>query len=942
MFSNSSNEQKKHNINKFQSQLKTTYSFIKGIPPSSNWSNHFTSLIFPGGKYLLYISNSFIIVLDLIQKKFCQILSSYKIYPKEKPNILILLNNEKVLSVVSSGEIIIFGLNDEGNFVEDLKTNKLDKVCPKTKCGIFDKEQNILILSNEDKIVAYCIEFGEYYNVYTIYEINKKEYFITDMILIRIGYNNFFAVYNNIGNIIIYKYDTVKYEKALIINNQKKENIYNIIYDKYNNLLFSINKSGTLNIYQLYINQNNISKYDNILSLNNKFNDQKITEFYLYFSISLIKEDNYSYILITSNQGRIFLYNIKSNEFKEIAENPHKNSIYSILINNNTNQAIFFSSDYKISMFDIKFNKKNEPLIDYVTCINTIPSKVKLLKQFGNKIYFIYQIQHQLYINSYDIKKEKNSWDTIRNKVKLRYNEKINSKAMLYNNKENSTYNYNLTLCEIIDEERILLINKKNEIIIYNMENEEIDNYLLFLDKEELILDILIMNNILYILYKTGKFIIYDIKTKKIEKYIICNLIDKGKLLHLKDNIIIIIIKENKSELVQFHLIKNYIIVKLKEIIAPEDFYSYQYIFPNNNLFYFYAINDTLKIFSMNLTNHYEILREKDNKEIKYQTYLDIINKLNDENKNLNEKYYEFDSIFQRSDVNKNALIITNIIINDSFNMICSFSDGSIMYYIIDIDRKIQNNYIINKIIYKYLIKVNFLSINDVTFVNNINNNNENYLATTSAEQSLKITDPSKCNILNIHFKPNSKNNIKEQLLENNYIINKSFTNLFSNYFFTQSIKESNKFSDNFSLPENVEDTSIEVLIYSYFENNKDKNYDSIKKIIEYANNKNKSKKQNIQYIEAICDYFTKEENKSDKLIFEKEKDTDIIMDVLIESNCYVECLLYVKYKNLGLDVFINCLEKIKKSIYIKQLSQATKIEKIIEYYKNNFKIISI
>ena len=474
------------------------------------------------------------------------------------------------------------------------------------------------------------------------------------------------------------------------------------------------------------------------------------------------------------------------------------------------------------------------------------------------------------------------------------------------------------------------------------MENEEIDNSLLFLDKEELILDILIMNNILYILYKTGKFIIYDIKTKKIEKYIICNLIDKGKLLHLKDNIVIIIIKENKSEFVQFHLIKNYIIVKLKEIIAPEDFYSYQYIFQNNNLFYFYAINDTLKIFSMNLTNHHEILREKDHKEIKYETYLDIINKLKDENKNLNEKYYEFDSIFQRSDVNKNALIITNIIINDSFNMICSFSDGSIMYYIIDIDRKIQNNYIINKIIYKYLIKVNFLSINDVTFVNNINNNNENYLATTSAEQSLKITDPSKCNILNIHFKPNSKNNIKEQLLENNYIINKSFTNLFSNYFFTQSIKESNKFSDNFSLPENVEDTSIEVLIYSYFENNKDKNYDSIKKIIEYANNKNKSKKQNIQYIEAICDYFTKEESKSDKLIFEKEKDMDIIMDVLIESNCYVECLLYVKYKNLGLDVFINCLEKIKKSIYIKQLSQATKIEKIIEYYKNNFKIIYI
>ena len=53
-----------------------------------------------------------------------------------------------------------------------------------------------------------------------------------------------------------------------------------------------------------------------------------------------------------------------------------------------------------------------------------------------------------------------------------------------------------------------------------------------------------------------------------------------------------------------------------------------------------------------------------------------------------------------------------------------------------------------------------------------------------------------------------------------------------------------------------------------------------------------------------------------------------------------MECLLYIKYKNLGLNVFIQTLEKIKKSIYLKQLIQAMKIEKIIQYYKNNFNII--
>ena len=925
MLSNISNESKNQNKNK--PQLKTTYSFIKGIPSASNWSNHFTSLIFPGGKYLLYISNSFIIILDLFQKKFNQILSSNKIFPKDKPNIIMILNNERFLCVLNSGEIIIFYLNNEGIFVEDLNTNKFDKVCHKTKCGVFDKEGNILIISNEDKIEAYFLEYNKHYNINKLYEINEKEYFIMDMILIKNESNNYFGVCNNIGNIIIYKYDTIKYEQILKINSQKKENIYNIIFDKSTNLLFSINKSGTLNIYEINLNQNIPVKYTNIISLSNKFNDKTINEFYLYFTISFIQENNSSYILITSNQGRIFLYNIKKNEYKEIAENPHKNSIYTILLNNEQNKIIFFSSDYKISLFDLKYKDNKEPSIRFLTCINTIPSKIKLLKQCSNKIFFLYQIQHQLYINSYDIKKEINTLDTLQNKIRIKYN-----------NKENSKFNYNLSLCKLIDEERLLLINKKNEIIIYNIENEEVEYNYLFLTNEEIIINILFEENVLYILYKSGKIIIYNIITKKIEKYKISNEIDKGSLMHLKDNIIIIIIKENKSELVQFYLLKNYIYVKLNEIIVPNLFYSNHYIFSNFNFFYFYAFDDTLKIFYMNFIYQYEIVKEKNLKEINYETYLEIINNLQNSRLYLNEKNYEFSALLQRSDVNKNNLSITNIVINEYFNMICSFSDGSIMYYILDIDKKNQKNYIINKIIYKYLIKVNFLLINDVLFINNISNiekNNFNFV-TVSAEQSLKITDPSNCNILNINFFPN---NGKNNSLNKNYIINRSFTNIFSNYFFSQSIKDAKKFSENFFLPENINNTSIELLIYSYF-NNEEKNLLSIQKIIEYAINKTKNKKQNVEYIEEICDYFSNKGNINNKLIFYLEEDNDIIIDCLIENYCYVECLIYIKYKNLGMNIFINCLEKIKKSIYIKQLFQASKIEKIIQYYKNNFNII--
>ena len=938
-------EKKKYNYNKSSYQLKIIYPFIKGIPPSSNWSNHFTSLLFSEGKYLIYISNSFIIILDLIKKRFSQILSSYKISSKDKPNILISLDKEKFLSILNSGDIVIFELNEESNFIEDLNTYKYEQICKKVKCGLYDKEQKIIIVSNEDKIYGYSFEYEDNCNINKIYEIdnvNEKEYFITDMILIKKNSNsdnNYLAVCNNVGNIIIYKYDNIKCFQMLIINTMKKENIYNIIYNNKNDLLISISKSGTLNIYNLIISQNDNMQYNLIFSLTNKFNDQTINELYLYFSICFI---NLNYLLITSNQGRIFIYDIKNNSFKEIAENPHKNSIYSILLNNNFNQVFFFSSDYKISLFDL-INKKGEPYLNFAMCINTIPSKARIIEQYGNKIYFLYQIQHTLYINSYDVKKDKNTLDTIQNEVKIKNDSNINININNIN-KEKNHLNYNLDFCKLIDDERFLLINKNNEIMIYNIEKEECENKLLLLNSNNIIIDILYENDILYILYKSGLIIIYNIISKKIEKYKISNIIEKGNLLYIENNQIVISLKEDKTELIKFYIMKNYFFVKLKEIKSPNnEFFSYQYLFSNYNFFYFYSTGFDLQIFYMNLNNQNDILKNTKCNQIKYEEYLERINKLKDSIKYLNEKSYEFNSIFQKSDVNKNNSKMISLMINENFDFICSFSDGSIMYYALGIDTRYKTNYIVNKIIYKYLIKSNFMSISNAIFINyNKSNNiyNNSLIATTSAEQSLKIIDISKCNILNINFEPTPNSNQKSNISKsNNYIINKSFTNIFSNYFFTQPMKEAKKFSENFSLPYDINNSSIEVLIYSYFDNNEENNFSSIKKIIEYANNKNNNKKQNSEYVENICGFFMKQENIKNNLIFEVEKNDDTIINTLIESFCYVEVLLYVKMKNLGLNIFIECLEKIKKSIYLKQFYQVTKIEKIIEYYKNNFNI---
>ena len=963
---NNINKNSKNNYYTFkpQNQFKTLYPFIKGIPPSSNWSNHFTSTLFSNGKYLLYISNSFIVVLNLEKKIFSQILSSNKITQKDKPNIIVELNNEKFLTITSNGDMIIFYIKEENTFIEDLSTNKLNKVIKKVKCGIYNKEQKLLILSNEEKIYLYSFEFEKGLNIYKLYEIdncNNYEYIITDMLLINNenleNNNSYLVVSNNMGNVILYTYDSVKYTQIFVIKNNKKENIFNICYDNVNNLLCSINKSGTLNFYKINfdININGKIEYNNILTLNNKFNDQSINEFFLYFSISFIynEQNNNNFILVTSNQGRIFIYDIKNNYFKEIAENPHKNSIYTILSNNKFNQVLFFSSDYKISLFNILFSEI--PSLNFMYCINTIPSKAKILEQQNNKIYFLYQIQHMLYINSYNFKKDKNYLDTLQNKISL-YSNKNNI------NNDNRVNNYNIHLCKLIDEERILLVNKKNEIIIYNFENDAKENKLCFLNDDYLINDIIINEDILYILYKQGLIVIYNLYNNKIEKYKISNSLDKGCLFHIQNGIIILIIKEEKINSLKFFLLKNYFYFKLYEINIENDYISDKLIFPNDNFYYFYSNDNNFNIIYMNITKQLEILNNiASYKDINYQAYIKIMNDCNNSVNYLNKKLYIFNEIFSRNDVNKNNFKMTNLVINEqNNNMICSFTDGSIMFYIIDIDQKEKYNHTIKGIIYKYLIKAHFLSIINSIFLNSTNTSKNNgdinstLIASTSSEQSIKIIDITNCNILNIYFEPkededtsnqiDNNNIINENNMNNNYVINKSFTNLFSNYFFTQSYKDAIKFSDNFILSEDLDNCSIEQLIFSYFVNDKEKNMTTIRKVIEYSLEKNKNKKQHSLYIEKICNYFLgKENNKNNEyqLIFEIEINNDKIINILVNGLCFVESLLYIKHMSLGIETFIQCLEKIKKSLYTKQLFQVTKIEKIIQYYKNNFNLIN-
>jgi hypothetical protein len=60
----------------------------------------------------------------------------------------------------------------------------------------------------------------------------------------------------------------------------------------------------------------------------------------------------------------------------------------------------------------------------------------------------------------------------------------------------------------------------------------------------------------------------------------------------------------------------------------------------------------------------------------------------------------------------------------------------------------------------------------------------------------------------------------------------------------------------------------------------------------------------------------------------------------LLQNENFIECLLYIKIKNLGIETFLNALEKIKYSLYLKQsIIQIIKIQKIIEVHLQFYNI---
>ena len=79
--------------------------------------------------------------------------------------------------------------------------------------------------------------------------------------------------------------------------------------------------------------------------------------------------------------------------------------------------------------------------------------------------------------------------------------------------------------------------------------------------------------------------------------------------------------------------------------------------------------------------------------------------------------------------------------------------------------------------------------------------------------------------------------------------------------------------------------------------------------------------------------------NKFD-LIYEKNFNTNKIINFLLKNENYIECILYIKIKNLGIETFLYTLEKIKYCLYLKQnIIQIIKIQKIIDVHLKYYNI---
>ncbi len=877
------NKKKRNNKNIINSQ-KNLFQHVKGIPSSSNWANKFQSIILKNN--LIYISNCFVIIIELGKKIFSQILSSKSIINNDRLNVLCSIQ-EKIFIISNLGKLIIFQFQDN-KFIEDLELeNKYNKTFKNNiKCFDYIEKKNIIYVSNHESL-----------EVFNIFEDNIKQLisipFLNENSIITIKhfeYHNIFYLSLGLKNGIIEIFSFENFHNILTIENEK-EMIFSL--DFINNILFSIDKNGTLKTYKINFKD---KSFETILIEKNKYNDKSINEQYLFFSIFCISNNK---IIITSTEGRIFIYNIDTKENKELAENPHKASIFSIKLIEQLNQICFISSDDIISFF-------SRDSLNFLYQINTISKKIKFISVTNNIIYYLIQNNNEdIYLYKYNYTKSLNSLNTIKRKIE----EKNEVKEFQINK---------------LKEGILFLRTCLNRIYIYNFENNTIlfDNFISDINIK-ILSSIFIKDNI-YLIEDSGNLIKLNTTNKNIIKY---NIIDKeiqkiykARIIPLDfietDNINIIILYTEDNVYILFSTnFYSRLILKISFKFLPSITLKDEAL-TDINIIIVIKDENHLKLISINFSNL------KINSPKNYQEYINYKENL--------DKYQpiflqeNFDNFFQKN--------INLIKLGNNNNFLSCQSDGIVNYFSLNLHQNIIN--------FLYRIRTNFLIINHILFIN------EYSFVVSSNELCLKIFSPKECILLDVKI----LSNISNEILIKDISLNKSFPNITSSLFFQQSLQNSKKFSDSFQLKNSLNgDDDFETYIFSYY-NNKQLNLDSSLKIVENEKSNLTKNNTNFNYLFFLYQYLINlifeqknkiiEFDKKFDLIYEKNFNNKKIINILLQNENFIECILYIKIKNLGIETFLNALEKVKYYLYLKQnIIQIIKIQKIIEVHLKYYNI---
>ena len=859
---------------------KTLFRHKNGIPPSATWGNRFNAVVH--NKNLLYIANSNIVYIDLTNKKFAQIFTSNLLSQKEKPNVIVEIDNANILIVTENGRCLMFAYK-ENLYMEEIDFSKrnlhIGDKGNKYKCGVYMKEKNIFVVSyamNDKDNICEFINIKKNNKNEILFEsvmcISYGDKCIMDMVTIN---RDTIAIGVSNGIVDVFNFDVTIAKIFSINSGDACKMLFNIDYSKKYSKIASIDNNGTLCIFDIDIINKSYSKGK---TLKNKFNDKSIKESYLFFSLRFHNDK----LIISSNSGRLFIYDFNSDNdtIIELAENPHKSSIFNMLFYNDINErVIFISSDHSFSvynisnfnfLFDIKTMHRSPSAIDGNDMIVAVDKEnyVLLMK-------YVKKNNNGLYCKTREIKCDEECEVISIQKMKEDIYGILLKKEIIVFEYDNDSVIYRKRIYEgqyksfcIADDKVYIGVDNGNVRIIDIKENKEnviqptdnihtdIEHYIYSIDDRTILSVIQMKNSIHYILFnQIASFALFNY----------CNIEDNSNIVC--DTLIRAI---GNTYLIQSFIGLNSNLVKISISLS----------------------NDIILLMKSLYTNYsmYTVSRES------------IITLLKDIKPNIST----YSDIF--------ITRINNISCREGSKMLVSTIEGIINVY--DTAKE--------EFILEYMLKAHFGIVTSIAFIDE----EELSFISASTDQTMKIWSCNEGIQIDIHFPLLNKPLISN---ENSEIMN-IYTKIQVLVLFQQTSAKSREFIDYFKnfvstlnedkIKEEIiknnynvsEPFLLEALLYYYFKNEKLNRLSCVVISTYEYNNNNKNK-------DALCSVI--KEIKEEKM---KEKS----IEELLKRKCYIEALMQCKLFNKGKDEFVRCLEYIKKDIYHKLMFHITKINYII------------